>query len=823
VTASSPPPATVSAAQPAIAASLPAVQSAAIAADAAGSLAKLVRLEFQDQKWLPVLEWIAAQRHLNLDWQQLPDGTLNLASSKQYTVDEAEDLINMQLLARGFTLLRRGEVLRIVPLKNIDVTLVPRVTPEELAKLPLHQFVRVTFPLEWMIADEAATELKPLVSPYGQLFPMASSNRLEAMDAVVNLREVHRLLTRAESDQTRRQRVAEFRLKHRKADEVAVKVRQLLGLPPDAAPPSAGTQQQLDIETAKFRAEAVKQLGANAQPLLKDKPDVHIVVNVEENSILVNGRPDKIEIARQAVEAMDKPEPPRESSWATFSRVKIYPLGGADAATITQLMQAIQGAGNIDKGTRISHDTTNNRLVVYASPQDQVTIAGIVESFHTEGRRAEVLPLAQIDAEYATKAIKLILKNPDRPLASTGAASDGRFQIEPDTRNNRLLLWATPTELGEVREFLRGLGETFGNGSTSTQLHVVPLRGAKGAAVAERLKRVWKEISDAPLVIEPGQNEPRAPEAPSPPAKAPAPAPASEANQKPEPMSDRIAARPAVQLASQQQPVSAPAGTPEPKPLPEAPAANPQKDTSVRVIPDNDELIIMSRDPVAAETARRFIEQVVPETADVQIISLKHAQAAQVKMQIDTMLAHTQMTTSSTLNTERPLVIEADTRTNRLMIQHATPRQTRLINQMIPLLDQPEQGGDRLVRKQQIYRAERKRASEIATIVKEVYRDLLSTSDKVFDVRAGYRPYGYNQALAATSRSPEYQGLLSVGVDDAGNILVLSAPSYLIDEVMQVVKLIDSNAEGEKVTVVPVSRAAQKNLGDALGRLLGQK
>ena len=61
---------------------------------------------------------------------------------------------------------------------------------------------------------------------------MASSNRLEAMDAVVNLRELHRLLTRAEADEGRRERVAEFRLKHRKAEEVAVKVRQLLGCPP---------------------------------------------------------------------------------------------------------------------------------------------------------------------------------------------------------------------------------------------------------------------------------------------------------------------------------------------------------------------------------------------------------------------------------------------------------------------------------------------------------------------------------------------------------------------------------------------------------------
>ena len=115
----------------------------------------MVRLEFQAQQWLPVLQWLAKMRNLNLDWQQLPEGTLNLASANEYSLDDAEDLINMQLLARGFTLLQRGEVLRLAPLKNIDITLVPRVDAQELEKLPRHRFVRVTFPLDWMIAEEA--------------------------------------------------------------------------------------------------------------------------------------------------------------------------------------------------------------------------------------------------------------------------------------------------------------------------------------------------------------------------------------------------------------------------------------------------------------------------------------------------------------------------------------------------------------------------------------------------------------------------------------------------------------------------------------------
>jgi hypothetical protein len=823
--------------------------------------AKTIRLEFRNQPWPAVLEWLAETRKLNLDWQQLPQGTLNLVSTKEYSIDEAQDLINMQLLARGFTLLQRGEVLRVAPLAKIDITLVPKVTAEELATLPRHQFVRVSFPLDWMIAEEAATEFKPLISPYGQLFPMASSNRLEAMDAVVNLRELHRLLTRAEADEGRRDRVAEFRLQHRKAAEVAVKVRQLLGLPAEAARTDA-TQTQLDIEKTKFRSEAVKQLGTNAQPLLVDKPDVHLVVNEEENSILVNGRADKIEIARQAVAAMDKPLPPGESSWESINRVKVYEVNGFDPATITTLMQALQQRGNLSKETRIQHEAAYNRLVVFASPEDQVTIANVIASFRTQGRRAEVLPLARIDPQYATKAVKLVLKNPDRPSSAPGVASEGEFQVEPDVTHNRLLLWATPAEVAEVREFLERLGESFATGLAASQMHVVHLRGAEAPDVTDRLKKVWKEISSAPLVIdgERGQSaatastttdqsaaaSPTAVQTPpsvatpaAPPVAAPVvvpnkpAAPAIDVDKTVEPMSERSTDQTPAQFVVQQKPVvtetaaSQSSASTQPS-LPTSDATTPAADSTmppVHVIAGNDgDMVILSRDPIAAETAKQFVEQIVPTADDVQVIELKHAQAALVKNQLDLLLEHTRSNeSSSAINTEPTLKIEADLRTNRLMIQHASTRQMRLINEMVPQLDRPEQENERLVRQQRVYRAQRKRAGEIAEIVKEVYRDLLSSSDKVFAGHDASSPFGYNRALAATTKSPEYQGLLAVGVDDEGNTLILSAPAYLMEEVMRLVVVVDSSAGGESVVVVPLkSSAARASVGEALKRLLAK-
>jgi type II secretory pathway component GspD/PulD (secretin) len=290
-------------------------------------------------------------------------------------------------------------------------------------------------------------------------------------------------------------------------------------------------------------------------------------------------------------------------------------------------------------------------------------------------------------------------------------------------------------------------------------------------------------------------------------------------------MGDRGVVRPAARLVSQQQPAADQATAQQPSPAPARPAAaSSEAATPVRVIMGDDgDMLIVSRDPVAADTAKHLVEQIVPDKADVEVLQLKHAQASAVKSQLDTLLEHTHADDSSALATRPPLRIDPDVRTNRLLIQHASPRQMRLITDMVAQLDRPQQENERLVRQQRIYHAKRKRASEIAEVVKEVYRDLLSSSDKVFAGRETYQPFGYSRALAATTKSPEYQGLLSVGVDDVGNTLILSAPTYLMEEVMRLVVLVDATAGGETVAVVPLkSPAARESVEEALRRVLAK-
>ena len=49
-----------------------------------------IRFSFRQQPWLDVLRWLADSSGLTLDWQDLPDGVLNLTTQQAFTLDEAQ-------------------------------------------------------------------------------------------------------------------------------------------------------------------------------------------------------------------------------------------------------------------------------------------------------------------------------------------------------------------------------------------------------------------------------------------------------------------------------------------------------------------------------------------------------------------------------------------------------------------------------------------------------------------------------------------------------------------------------------------------------------
>jgi hypothetical protein len=238
---------------------------------------------------------------------------------------------------------------------------------------------------------------------------------------------------------------------------------------------------------------------------------------------------------------------------------------------------------------------------------------------------------------------------------------------------------------------------------------------------------------------------------------------------------------------------------------------SPSKDSNQSDVPplriiegENGEAIILSRDPRVVESARILLSQLTRSENNIRAISLKHSQANSVKLQLDAMLQTATTATVAKLSSAKTLKIDADSRTNRLLIQNASASQWDLINDLVPVLDQPTEGDQPMVRKVVTYRFKFRNATQVVDVVKDVFRDLLSINDRAFSSSTAInRTVGYNRNLAATASNPEYQGLLAVAVDKDANILIISAPAYLADEVLDLVEAIDTPSDGNAVAIVP--------------------
>ncbi|MCA9098461.1 MAG: hypothetical protein KDA36_08750, partial [Planctomycetaceae bacterium] len=189
-----------------------------------------IQPNFRGQPWLDVLEWVAKISKASLDWQELPGDFLNLQTQRPYTVPEVRDLINRHLLDRGYSMLQQGEVISVVNLKKVDPSMVPRVLPEELEQRMPHEFVRVSLALEWMVAEEAVNELRPLLSPNGLIWALKTTNRVEVMDSVSNLLPLWKMLQEEQSTRGQDRLVRQFKMQHTRAVDVLDLLYGVLGI-----------------------------------------------------------------------------------------------------------------------------------------------------------------------------------------------------------------------------------------------------------------------------------------------------------------------------------------------------------------------------------------------------------------------------------------------------------------------------------------------------------------------------------------------------------------------------------------------------------------
>jgi type II secretory pathway component GspD/PulD (secretin) len=417
-----------------------------------------VTIQFKDEPWPSVLEWVAKINDMTVLLDIPPSGKFTYSDSRSFTPAEALDLVHGALLDRGITLVRTGGLLRTTMLgDDMPWELVPFVPADKLDRVAPHEIVMTTLPLHALTGDKVAAEIELALTPRGRLIGNKIANRVIVFDRAEVCRQVQDLLALIDpplDDRAARLRI--YRLAHARAKEIEPIVRELLGLskekqgpkapeglaamlPPEMNPDSF-TNVFFDRQFLSSFTPGYKLKGVGTEKA-KEKTKTTLTIDPINNALFVIAEEDVLSKVDEVVAAVDRPG---ESDGPARILIRSFQVKGGNADQVAEQLYSVLSAARslqikgVDKvlvarGTAGDLDEVEKLLATINQTDEQ--IAG----FRLSQRRAiDLVPqlerLFQIEGESVPRIVS-------------------------DAVENTLLVRGSRQQVDQVRQMLVDLGE----------------------------------------------------------------------------------------------------------------------------------------------------------------------------------------------------------------------------------------------------------------------------------------------------------------------------------------------------------------------------
>ena len=238
-------------------------------------------------------------------------------------------------------------------------------------------------------------------------------------------------------------------------------------------------------------------------------------------------------------------------------------------------------------------------------------------------------------------------------------------------------------------------------------------------------------------------------------------------------------------------------------------------------------LVITSDDTAALDVLEELISQTAPPVHDYKVYKLKFADAYWVMDNIEDFFKEDkddenrgyspyyfydyrpqqQTETRRRLSQRRKLKFIYDLDTNSILVQGADSRQLKTIEDLIAVYDVPEPTNSQSARVSMAYPIRYSKASIVATAIKDVYRDLLSSNDEALQNNNPEKKncesretttYIFGDAGGGEPDRTQvrFKWKLSIGIDEASNTLLVSAQGEnLMKIVGEMIRTLDEAAK----------------------------
>jgi type II secretory pathway component GspD/PulD (secretin) len=581
------------------------------------------------------------------------------------------------------------------------------------------------------------------------------------------------------------------------------------------------------LKAYQIRTAEPTTLLSNLQVLFATRPTVRLSLDLKNRKIVAMAAPGEHETIQRVIDEVESGSPIDADA-----KFEVHQLAGADPTVVMQVLT------NLLKDTRavLSTDARGEHLVAVATPEQHQTIKDAIARLQTAVRELEVFQLDVVEAAAAELAIQR--------LFAAGTRGRGRDVplVEADNNTARLYVRANQQDLAEIRDLLVKMGETrLAGGGTGSNVRTIPFSGDTRAALAE-IERIWPQLSKSPLRVlrtpssfrdsltRPPADLPAPPAGEEPPAAPPIPtdpkgsttavppevktaaqegaepAPQAPASQAPAPQTPPVATEPAP-----------PATTPPP-----APEKQPAAPAEIIVSPGDDKITIMSDDPETIEQFERLLRSLSPAAGpggrSVSIYPLKSADSVTVAQLLKSVFRRGAFDFGDSMAP----TIEADERLNAIVV-YAGRNDRAMIEQLLEVLDTDQVPETLATNRPMRIHVKHTDAGGIENVLRDLYQTQLSSGARGKPIPI---PSGASRDVAAVIQQLNIAAagpLMTLGVDDATNSVVVMAPRPLAEEVSQLVGELDEAAlkdNSRSVQVVKLKATSADQVKQVLDRLI---
>lgn len=824
-----------------------------------------VRLEinFQGEPWDNVLNWLASQADMAMQSDVFPPGSFTYRDrSRAYTVGETMDIMNASMLDTGYTLMRRGRMLKCINLeeelsKEVIKELAEFVkTSEELEKRGDFEPVRYLFSLSRLDPDASKAEIESMLSILGSVSSLPSAGQIAVTDTAGNVRAIAAMLKRAEDPESARgSTIVEFQLKHISAEEVLTAARPLLGLPAEQ----------------------------------NTSPDLSLATDTFGTVIYGTGKADKLQQLRDLVKLMDTAPSAEEqlAGGSEASQVKRHRVKGGDLEIAYQVVsQLLAGLPDV----RLAKDEVAKMLILQGRSAEHKLVEETLATLAGESSDFKVIQLQKLDTRLAIDAIKKFFGITDTKDAdASGPVIDG------DQFARQVWVKGSASEVEQIRTFIEELEKNAeATDLLGEKVRMIPLTGRSAMSTLQQAQELWNQTNGKNKIrfIKPNgdagasgiQQRSIAPEAKVVPE---ASLKGKEARKtiilrrgvspevaEPAPVGRLASTTARIQEASDEKSVD----ETEPKPSANEKPADPGVGSDIVIMQGPGGLIVTSEDKAALEQFDRLMRMLSEQSnlgsGEPTVVYLKHIKAAAAKELLETIMSGSTgsssgggsllgdlaggvmgggmfgallgggSSSSSSLGSSTGMAsgdytITADPRLNMLVI-NASPQDMALCEELLKVIDQVESPISVETKGQvALIPVITQDVSQVLATLKTLYADRIEGAASGGGGGGGNRQPDPRELIEALrgggggrggrggASSELKESKIALSADTNTNTLIVIAQPQDIKEIETLIAAIDEAGSGdgeETIRVVPTPGGANsKSFSAALGRALGSK